>query len=109
MTTFYFALAALGAIIPYIFFSNFLLAEGANLTEFTRQLFANSPSSGFSADLLITSLAFWVWSFREATQQRMKNWWLYVVINLGIGLSCAFPLFLLFRQRRIENLATDNE
>ena len=32
----------------------------------------------------------------------MKNLWLYVVCNLAVGVSLALPLFLLFRERRLE-------
>lgn len=102
MTKVYLVFAVLGAIIPFYYFESFLFAEGVNLTEFVRQLFANSPASGFTADLLIASEVFWIWSFREARQRNMKHWWAYVALNLCIGLSCALPLFLYFRERGLE-------
>jgi hypothetical protein len=103
MTRNYLLLAVLGAIVPCMFFGDFMLDHGVNLTEFLRQLFVNSPASGFTSDLLITSAAFWIWSFCEARLQGMRNWWVYVVLNLGVGLSCALPLFLFFRQLCIEH------
>ncbi len=103
MKNIYLLLAIVGTIVPYVFFANFMFEQGNDLTEFVRQLFATSPASGFTSDLLITSTAFWIWSFREARSKRMRNWWLYVVLNLTVGLSCAFPLFLYFRQIRIES------
>ncbi len=103
MTKFYLLLAALGTIIPYVFFGNFMLQDGADLTEFVRQLFATSPAGGFTADLLITSTTFWIWSFIEARRRGMRHWWIYVVLNLLVGLSCALPLFLALRQRHIES------
>lgn len=106
MTRIYLLLAILGAIVPYVFFGNFMLEQGMDLTEFVRQLFATSPASGFTVDLLITSAAFWIWSFREARQRDMRHWWVYVALNLTVGLSCALPLFLYFRQLRIEHLDT---
>lgn len=106
MTKIYLLIAVLGTIVPYAFFGSFMLEQGVNLTEFVRQLFATSPASGFTADLLITSCAFWIWSFREARQRGLRNWWVYVVLNLTVGLSCALPLFLYFRQLRIERLDT---
>jgi hypothetical protein len=30
----------------------------------------------------------------------MSRWWAYVVVNVAVGLSCAFPLFLYMRERR---------
>ena len=102
MKNIYLLLSVVGAVVPCIFFGNFILHEGVNLTGFVQQLFANAPASGFTADLLITSAAFWIWSFGEARQRRLKYWWCYVVLNLAIGLSCALPLFLYFRQRQNE-------
>ena len=68
---------------------------------FTSQLFATPPAGGFTSDLLVTSLAFWIWSFYETRALKMSHWWTYVVVNLAIGLSCAFPLFLYMRERRV--------
>ena len=100
MKNVYLALAIVGAVVPYIFFTQFLLSGGTSLGSFTAQLFATPPAGGFTADLLITSLVFWIWSFREVRARKMTRWWAYVVVNLAIGLSCAFPLFLYMRERR---------
>lgn len=103
MKTSYLLLAVLGTIIPCYFFELFIMEQGMDLLEFVRQLFANGPSSGFTADILISSAVFWLWSFREARQLGMQNWGLYVVLNLMIGLSCALPLFLWRRHIRLES------
>lgn len=100
MTKVYLLFSVLGAIVPGMFFARFLLDQGLELTEFVRQLFANSPAGGFTSDLIITSAVFWIWSFGEARRQDMKHWWAYVVLNLCVGLSCALPLFLYFRELR---------
>lgn len=67
--------------------------------SFVQQLFATAPAAGFTTDLLVTSTVFWIWSYAEAQRRGMKRWWIYVLVNLGIGLSCAFPLFLYVRER----------
>ncbi len=97
-------LAVLGTIVPYIFFARFMIEQGTDLGEFVRALFANPAASGFTADLLITSTAFWIWSFFESRSNGMRHWWVFVVLNLTVGLSCAFPLFLYFRQTRMESV-----
>ena len=74
----------------------------SGLGAFTSQLFATAPAGGFASDLLITSGVFWVWSLSEARKAGMSRWWTYVVINLIIGLSCAFPFFLYMRARALE-------
>lgn len=100
MNRVYLILALLGAVVPYVFFTQFLLAGDTSLATFTAQLFATAPAAGFTSDLLITSLAFWVWSFRESKALGMSRWWAYVVVNLAVGLSCALPLFLYMRTRQ---------
>jgi len=100
MKQIYLLFAILGTIVPYIFFGNFMIEHGVDLLEFIKHLFANSAAGGFTADLLISSAVFWVWSARETRRIGMRNWWVYVVLNLTIGLSCALPLFLFFRHRR---------
>ncbi len=96
----YLSLAIAGTVLPYFFFTQFFLSGDTSLGAFTTQLFATPPAAGFTSDLLVTSLAFWVWSFREARTLKMPRWWIYVLLNLAIGLSCAFPLFLYMRARR---------
>ena len=98
----YLSLAVAGTVFPYFFFTQFFLSGQSSLGAFTTQLFATPPAAGLTSDLLVTSLAFWVWSFHEARSLKMSRWWAFVVLNLAIGLSCAFPLFLYMRARRID-------
>ena len=92
LKTIYLLLAIVGAIVPYLFFSQFMLAEGIDLIGFIAALFVNDAAGGFSADLLISSFVFWLWMFsRQASGPKP---WLFVVLNLAIGLSCALPAYL---------------
>jgi hypothetical protein len=68
------------------------------------QLFANDISTFFAVDLIITAIVFLIFVVREAARYRMLNWWLYIVATLAVGPSFAFPLFLYFREPRIEEL-----
>lgn len=102
MKNVYLTMAILGAIAPYLFFAKFFVEDEFGLAEFIHQLFATAPAAGFTMDLLITSTVFWIWSFPEARRLDIKRWWSFVAINLLIGLSCAFPLFLYARAVAIE-------
>ncbi len=101
MKNLYLLAAVLGAVGPYYFFGQFLLSDDSNLGAFAQQLFATPPAGGFTTDLLITSVVFWIWSFAEARARGMKRWWAYVIANLAVGLSFAFPLFLYVRARGV--------
>ena len=56
----YVILAIVGAILPYVFLTQFFIHEGLKLTGFLSALFANPPALGFMSDLLFTSFVFWI-------------------------------------------------
>lgn len=95
----YLVLAIAGAVVPMLFFLGFFHTEMTGLTGFVPALFANSAAAGFTADLLITSVAFWLYMFSAKTGPKP---WPFVVLNLCIGLSCALPAYLYVRARAAE-------
>jgi hypothetical protein len=94
----YLALAVLGAAVPYGFLLPYFRAEGIGL-EFLRAIFANGAASGFTVDLILSSVVFWIFLFREAARAGVRHPWIYVAVTLTVGLSCALPLFLWVREK----------
>lgn len=94
MKTVYFVMAIIGAIIPSLFFFQFIQLNGVNLPVFFSALFVNGASGGFSADLLMSSFVFWILMFQQQKMRNAPKPWLFIAINLGIGLSCALPAYL---------------
>lgn len=94
MKTFYLVAAILGAIIPCLFFIQFTQLNGINLSAFVSALFVNGAAGGFSADLFISSFVFWAFMFQQTKVNNAPKPWLFIGINLGIGLSCALPAYL---------------
>ena len=94
MKKIYLILAILGGIVPYIFFFKFIQIEGLNLLLFIESLFVNGAAGGFSADLLFTSFVFWLFMFLQAKNSNGPKPYLFIILNLTIGLSCAFPAYL---------------
>ena len=76
MKTVYLIAALAGTLLPWTFFAGFLVEHGVDLSLFVAQLFANSPATGFTVDLLISCAVFWIWSFRDAREHGVKGWWL---------------------------------
>lgn len=101
----YAALAAAGLVATWAFNLQ-LMAEtgGFDLGAFIAGGYANPAAASLSNDLLVGVAAFLVWSFVEARRLGMRHWWVYVVITFGVAFACAFPLFLLFRDRRLQAL-----
>ncbi|MCM2257579.1 MAG: DUF2834 domain-containing protein [Vicinamibacteria bacterium] len=100
-TALWLELAVVGSVVPWLFFFRYFRAEGFP-GDFAGALFVNGAAGGFSADLLISSFVFWLFLFPEARRAGVARPWLYVTLNLGVGLSCALPAFLYARQRALD-------
>jgi hypothetical protein len=99
----YLLAAVAGLAIPYFSFGRFLLAYGLDLARLVDDLFANDISTFFAVDLIITALVVLVWSYREARRVGMRHWWSFVVATLLVGPSFSFPLFLYYREARLQS------
>ena len=87
----YLVLAILGTVLPIMFFVGIFHAEAVGLAGFIPALFANSVAGGFTVDIVIASFTFWAFMF---SAKQGPSPWLFVVLNLCIGLSCALPAYL---------------
>jgi hypothetical protein len=97
MKRLYLVLAIVGAVMPYFFFGQYIISNGVDLPGFVSALFATPPASGFTSDLLITSFVFWAMMLYERKQGKGPSPIIFIVLNLLIGLSCAFPAYLYAR------------
>jgi len=95
MKKIYLLLAIVGTVIPYFFFLRHFEVVGYGLSDFITALFVNGAAGGFSADILISSSVFWCFMYSE---KRVKKPWVFIILNLFIGLSCALPAYLYFRE-----------
>jgi hypothetical protein len=100
MRTLYLVMAIVGALVPYAFFVQHFASEGLALPDFVSALFANPAAGGFTADLLLCSLVFWIAMIHQRRAADAPSPWLFVVLNLTIGLSCALPAYLYAREGR---------
>lgn len=100
MKTVYLVPAIVGALFPYIFFVQHFSAEGTSLSGFVSALFANPAAGGFTTDLLITSVVFWIFMFQQRSRKKGPRPILFIVLNLLIGVSCALPAYLYARERK---------
>lgn len=89
MKLFLLLMTMIGAVVPYVFFIGYFSEQGIVLTSFIAALFVNGAAAGFTVDLLIASVVFWGYLFSQGTEKP----WLYIIVNLTIGLSCALPLY----------------
>lgn len=95
---FYVICAVVGTIVPWLFFGSFFAEEGIDIPLFVSSLFANGAAGGFSADVLISILVFWVWSYFDGRKHGVQRWWLILPTSFTVGLSLALPLYLYLRE-----------
>ena len=101
LKTTYLVLAVTGAIVPYVFFLQYFGEAGFGLSTFVTALFANGAAGGFSADVIISSLVFWLFLFQQRSRGHGPNPTVFIVLNLLIGLSCALPAYLYTREKPV--------
>jgi Protein of unknown function DUF2834 len=94
--------AVLGTVLPLRFLVPFLVTNGLDLPLFFQQLFQNNVSAFFGVDVIVSSVALWLFIFSEGRRRKMPALWVYVICNLLVGVSLALPLFLFFRERRLQ-------
>ncbi len=97
----YLVAAILGTVLPLSQFIPFLAAHGFDMPLFFKQLFENNVSAFFGMDVIVSSVVLWLFVFSEGRRRGMSNLWLYVICNLAVGVSLALPLFLFFRERKL--------
>ena len=98
---FYLSLAIAGTILPYYFLVSFLIGYGLNIDRIWNQLFLSELGAFFVMDVLISSIVLWVFVLAEGRRLGMRNLWIYIVANLFVGVSLAFPLFLYSRENYV--------
>ena len=93
----YLVAAIIGAIVPYVFFVQHFADLGYSLGAFLAAGYANPVAGGAFSDLLISSFVFWIYMFTRG--EGAPRPWLFVILNLAIGLSCALPAYLYWREK----------
>lgn len=86
-----------GIVIPWWFALHFFVIHGANFSLFFEEMFGTRISSFFAADLIVASVIFLAWSWKDSRERGMSGWWVVLLSNLVVGLSLALPLYLLKR------------
>lgn len=103
MKNVYLLLAIAGAALPMLALAGIFGGEPLPAPQYWLQtLYVNVGTAASFTDLAWASLVFWLFAFAESARLGMRRPWLWIVINCLVGLSCALPLFLYARLRRIE-------
>ena len=101
LETLYFALAAIGAVLPFVFLLPWLGEHGLDVPLFLAGPFANGPARVFSIDVLWAATVFLIFALVEGRRAQVRPIWLAPLMVFLVGLCCALPLFLALRERAL--------
>jgi hypothetical protein len=94
----YLLLCVAGTIMPLYFFVQFLREHGLDARLFVEQLFANSISSFFGTDVIVSAICLWFFVLIDGRRAKLKNLWAPIIASLLVGVSLGLPLFLYLRE-----------
>ncbi len=99
----YFALTIIGTAVPLYLLTNYYATEGFSVQKILSQAMANGSSTIFTWDVLVSALVFCVWVIceRELFEDKKKFTFLFLILNLFVGVSCALPAYLWWRERQL--------
>ncbi len=103
------SLAILG--ILYTWYYNILYfqsVENASFMGFIQDAQINFAGKSFGADLTVVVFAFFVFLVTESLRLNIKYWWWLIPMTFLIAVAFTFPLFLYFRQRKLEEISIKN-
>lgn len=98
-------IAVVGFIVPNVFVIAFTVDEGFDLGAYFSLWTASTPSTQLLVDLVIASLAFFVWAAVEGPKAGIERWWVCIPATLLVGLCFGLPLFLWMRERTLSRSA----
>ncbi len=104
LARFYLLMCVVGTLWPWIHFADFFAANGFDLALFIAQMTPNAVAKGLTVDISLSILVFFVWSFVDARQLGVRNWWLVLPATLCVGFSLALPLYLFLRECKAKAL-----
>jgi len=94
MKNIYLTLAVIGLVGPNYFIFQFIISHGFDLLLIVNQLYSNFADLAFSINLLLCSIFFWYYMYTKRNVNNMRFAKAYIFLNLMLGLSFSFPLYL---------------
>lgn len=107
----YLALAICGAILPWMSNLAFIQTYGSafDLGLFLRLASANPAAQSLSRDLAVASTAMIVWMVIESRRLGIRGLPWVLLSCVTIAFACGAPLFLYLRERRLDELASQDK
>lgn len=101
MQRLYLALCVLGTVLSLATFAPWLGVHGIDLPLLLHHAIATPVSAFAWSDVLVSALALIVFVIAESRRLGLRHGWI-ALLGLLVGVSLALPLFLLLRQRHLD-------
>ena len=98
----YLASAVLGFFAAICFVVKFYIEGGSDIFPALAEISSTTMGQLLAADFTISVIVAWIYIYNESKRLNMKFWWLYILLTCGVGFCFAFPLFLYYREKRLE-------
>jgi len=111
MQTVYLALTVVGYLAPGVP-TLMESARSGNLLFWTdpqrtmAELFVNLTSTAFALDLTMVVVVAFIWMAHEARRVGIAHVWRFWLLTMLFGLGGTLPLFLLFREKKLDMTPT---
>ena len=107
----YLLLAVLGAVLPWRANLEFIAESGQtfDLQRFINDANVTAASRSLSADLLSGAAAGSIWFCSEGIQQKIRGWWVAILMSFGIAFACGAPFFLFLREWQLQGRVQDSD
>jgi hypothetical protein len=106
----YLILAILGAVLPWRANLEFIAESSGSfdLQRFVADASATAAARSLGADLLIGATAVSIWICVEGPKQKIKGWWIAILLSFGVAFACGAPFFLFLRERHFQAQASES-
>ena len=105
----YLILAVVGAVLPWRANLEFIAESGGqafDLERFIAEASSTAAARSLSADLLIGATAVSLWICIEGPRQKIRGWWIAILLSFGVAFACGAPFFLFLRERHLQKEIT---
>ncbi len=102
LATAYFALAALGFLLPYSRLIPWVGDHGIDAPAFLTELFSTRIGAFFGLDVIVSAAVLILFIMVQGTRDHVRHGGLAIVVTCGVGVSCGLPLFLALRERALQ-------
>lgn len=108
--TFYAIAALVGLSVTWYFNLQAMETDpNFSLLTFISDNYVNPSSASITNDIAVVCAVFFFWCYCESTRLGMKYWWAYIPLALLVAIAVAYPLFLLVRERKLQQLLKNAE